>query len=78
MRWMHGIPGFILRRVLLGLLTLLLVSIVVFAVTQTLPGDPARAILGRNTTPESLAELHRQLNLNKPAISSTATGSRDF
>jgi peptide/nickel transport system permease protein len=42
---------FLLRRVLLGLLTLLLVSIVVFAATQALPGNAARAILGRNATP---------------------------
>ena len=37
---------FLLRRVLLGLLILLLVSIVVFAATQALPGNAARAILG--------------------------------
>jgi peptide/nickel transport system permease protein len=69
MGWLHGIPGFIVRRVLLGVLTLFLVSIVIFAATQTLPGDPARAILGRDATPESLAELRLQLNLNDPAIS---------
>jgi peptide/nickel transport system permease protein len=68
MRLLHGIPGFILRRLLLGLLTLLLVSVVVFAATQTLPGDPARAILGRSATPESLAALRAQLNLNQSAI----------
>jgi peptide/nickel transport system permease protein len=65
---MHGIPGFIIRRLLLGLLTLLLVSIVVFAATQALPGDPARAILGRSATPDSLRELREQLNINHPAI----------
>ena len=42
----RGIPGFILRRIVLGIVTLFLVSIVVFAATQTLPGDTARAILG--------------------------------
>ena len=46
---------FLLRRILLGLLTLLLVSIVVFAATQALPGNAARAILGRNATPARLA-----------------------
>ena len=60
---------FLLRRVLLGLLTLLLVSIVVFAATQALPGNAARAILGRNATPERLAALTRQLHLNESAIS---------
>src|SRR6201994_7492 len=60
---------FLLRRVLLGLLILLLVSIVVFAATQALPGNAARAILGRNATPERLAALTRQLHLNESAIS---------
>jgi peptide/nickel transport system permease protein len=59
---------FLLRRVLLGLLILLLVSIVVFAATQALPGNAARAILGRNATPERLAALTRQLHLNESAI----------
>jgi peptide/nickel transport system permease protein len=62
----HGIWGFVLRRLLLGLITLLLVSVVVFAATQALPGDPARAILGRNATPEALKTLRLQLHLGKP------------
>ena len=57
-------PGFIIRRALLGIVTLFLVSIVVFAATQALPGDPARAILGRTATPESLQTLRQQLHLN--------------
>jgi peptide/nickel transport system permease protein len=65
---LHGISGFIIRRLLLGLVTLLLVSIIVFAATQALPGDPARAILGRSATPDSLRALRAQLNLNHPAI----------
>lgn len=58
----------VLRRILLGLLTLLLVSVVVFAATQALPSDTARAILGREATPERLAALREQLNLNRPAV----------
>jgi peptide/nickel transport system permease protein len=68
----RGISGFILRRVLLGVLTLFLVSLVVFAATQALPSDPARAILGRTATPESLKSLREQLNLNHSAISQYA------
>jgi peptide/nickel transport system permease protein len=63
---LRGIPGFIVRRSLLGLLTLFLVSVVVFAATQALPGDAARAILGRTATPDSLAALREQLHLNEP------------
>ena len=64
-----GIFGFIVRRLLLGILVVLLVSVVVFAATQALPGDPARAILGRSATPQSLAALRRQLHLDRPVLS---------
>ena len=62
----RGVWGFILRRLLLGILVLILVSILVFLATQALPGDPARAILGRNANPASLAALRRQLHLDRP------------
>jgi peptide/nickel transport system permease protein len=65
---MSGIWGFVLRRTLLGLLVLALVSVVVFAATQALPGDPARAILGRSATPASLKTLRDQLHLNQPVL----------
>jgi peptide/nickel transport system permease protein len=64
----HGIWAFVLRRILLGLVTLFLVSIVIFAATQALPGDAARAILGRNATPQSLAALRAQLHLDRPVL----------
>jgi peptide/nickel transport system permease protein len=60
---------FLLRRILLGLLTLLLVSIVVFAATQALPGNAARAILGRDATPARLAALTKQLHLDRSVLS---------
>jgi len=60
--------GFVLRRLLLGLIVLILVSIVIFLATQALPGDAARAILGRNATPDSLKALREQLHLNQPLI----------
>ena len=59
---------FIFRRLLLGVLVLVLVSIVIFLATQALPGDTARAILGRTATPASLAALREQLHLNRPVI----------
>ncbi len=63
-----GVWSFILRRLLLGIVVLILVSVVVFLATQALPVDPARAILGRSATPASLAALRRQLHLDQPAI----------
>jgi len=68
MRMLRGIPGFVVRRLLLGVLTLWVASLVIFAATQALPGDAARSILGRNATPESLADLRQQLGLNKPVV----------
>ena len=64
----RGITGFILRRVVLGLLTLFFVSLIVFAATQALPSDPARAILGRTATPDSLKALRAQLDLNHSVV----------
>jgi peptide/nickel transport system permease protein len=63
-----GVSGFIVRRLLLGLIVLFMVSIVVFAATQALPGDPARAILGRSATPASLAALRLKLHLDQPVF----------
>jgi len=63
----RGIPGFIVRRLLLGVLTLFVVSVIIFAATQALPGDAARSILGRGATPEALENLREQLGLNEPA-----------
>jgi peptide/nickel transport system permease protein len=57
----------ILIRIGLGVLTLFLVSIVVFAATQALPGDTARAILGREAADKARYEaLREQLGLNRP------------
>src|ERR1700712_383107 len=63
-----GIWGFVLRRVLLGVLVLAIVSVVVFAATQAL-GDPARAILGRQATPDSIKALREQLHLDRSVFS---------
>ena len=57
----------ILIRVGLGVLTLFLVSVVVFAATQALPGDTARAILGKEAANKVRYEaLREELGLNKP------------
>ncbi|MBU4681961.1 ABC transporter permease [Cedecea davisae] len=58
----------ILHRLLLGILTLWLVSVLIFVGTELLPGDVASAILGQNGTPETIAALRLQLGLDKPAV----------
>lgn len=64
----NSILEFTVRRICLGLLTLLLVCVVVFLATQVLPGDAARAVLGRNATPERLQEVRAQLQLDRPLL----------
>lgn len=58
----------IIRRLLIGILVLLIISVIIFLATQTLPGDAAQAILGRQATPERLAALRTQLHLDQPAL----------
>jgi peptide/nickel transport system permease protein len=53
--------------------TLFVMSVLVFAATQALPGDPAQAILGMTATPERLAILRRQLGLDRPVLEQYTT-----
>lgn len=55
------------QRLLLGLLTLFVISLLIFGATELLPGDLAQEILGQSATPETLAALREQLGLNDPA-----------
>ena len=57
----------IVRRIGIAMLTLLLVSIVVFSITALLPGDAAQAALGQSATAETIAALRAQLGLDQPA-----------
>ncbi|MGI9335503.1 MAG: ABC transporter permease [Gammaproteobacteria bacterium] len=57
----------IARRLLLGLLVLLAVSVLVFIGTEILPGDVAHAILGQGATPELVANVRARLGLDEPA-----------
>jgi peptide/nickel transport system permease protein len=59
---------YIARRLILVLITLLISSAVIFIVTQILPGDVARAILGRFATPQALANLRAKLGLDRPLL----------
>lgn len=59
---------FLFRRTLGFVLTLLAVSLVVFAVMNVLPGDPALTILGMDASDDALAALRDQLGLNEPIV----------
>lgn len=56
------------RRFGAGALTLLIVSMVVFAITAVLPGDAAQQSLGQFATPEQVAALRLKLGLDQPGV----------
>ena len=55
------------QRLVLGFLTLIIVSALIFAVTEWLPGDLASNILGQSATPENGAAIRAELGLDRPA-----------
>ena len=57
----------VLRRIGYALLTMLLASLLVFTALQTLPGDLATQLLGRDATPSAVAQLRATLHLDRPA-----------
>jgi peptide/nickel transport system permease protein len=64
--WRAGdLPKVALNRLAHGVLTIFLVSLLVFAATVVLPGNAARAVLGKGATPERLHALEVQLHLNR-------------
>ena len=64
---MSDILKMMVQRIGLGLLTLFVVSVIIFLGVSMLPGDAAEAILGQAATPETVAILRTQLGLDLPA-----------
>jgi peptide/nickel transport system permease protein len=56
------------KRILIGIVTLLAASILVFAVLEVVPGDPARLMLGMNATEDAVRTLQEQMGLNQPLV----------
>lgn len=56
------------KRVLSALLTLFLVSVVIFTVSGLLPGDAAQEVLGQSATPQQVAALRHEMGLDRPAF----------
>lgn len=63
----QNIAELIGKRIALTVLTLLIVSIIIFTITNLLPGDAAQAALGQAATPETVAALRLQFGLDQPA-----------
>jgi peptide/nickel transport system permease protein len=58
----------VLVRLLMAAVTLVLVSGLVFAMIEVLPGSVASRVLGRDATPEMVARLNAELALDRPAL----------
>ena len=59
---------YILKRIGLALITLWILSIIIFWVGQQLPGDPGRTILGNLATPEGVAAKDHELGVDRPVV----------
>lgn len=64
-RGQHPILRLLAVRVFLGAITLWVVSVIVFAATQVLPGNAATAILGHSATPAQVQSLEQELHLDR-------------
>ncbi|MEB8388120.1 ABC transporter permease [Rhodobacteraceae bacterium KMM 6894] len=65
---MGDILGLVAKRLGLGLIILLIISVIIFFMVELLPGDIAEAVLGQGATKENLAAMREQMGLNEPAI----------
>lgn len=57
---------YIIRRIILLIITVALVSVITFAVFQILPGDPVRTMLGTEADETQIENLRNELGLNRP------------
>jgi peptide/nickel transport system permease protein len=60
------VKRYLARRLSQLLAVLFVVSVIVFALVRLIPGDPATVQLGSEATPEALAELRRDMGLDRP------------
>lgn len=60
------IAKLIAKRLGISVLILFVISLIIFFATLLLPGDPARAILGQQATPERIAAINAEMNLDAP------------
>ncbi|MFO7546462.1 MAG: ABC transporter permease [Trueperaceae bacterium] len=60
--------GFLVRRFLTALVSIVLASIVVFSALLAVPGDPAEIILGLNANPAAATALRAKLGLDQPPV----------
>ena len=65
---MSGLTGLVLKRIAMGVLTMFVISVLIFIGVEALPGDLATAILGQEATPETVAQFRKELKLDEPPV----------
>ena len=68
----------ILKRLGVGLVTVIAVSLIIFFGTKILPGDAAQIRLGQSATPENIAAFRARLGLDQPYYVQYLSWAKDF
>lgn len=66
---MHPVLSTVLKRIGLGIVTLIIVSAIIFSSVSLLPGDFGESVLGQAATEDTVAAFRKELGLDEPAVS---------
>jgi len=75
---MNPLATLLIKRLAMGVVTLLVISMLIFIGVEALPGDLAEAILGQNALPETVASFRKELKLDLPPHIRYITWLEDF
>ena len=75
---MNPLVALLIKRLAMGLVTLLVISMLIFVGVEALPGDLAEAILGQNALPETVATFRKELKLDLPPHVRYVAWLKDF
>jgi peptide/nickel transport system permease protein len=65
---MSGLTELVIKRIAMGVLTMIVISMLIFVGVEALPGDLATAILGQEALPETVAQFRKELKLDEPPV----------
>ena len=63
---MNSLVAMVVKRIFLGIVTIFVISIIIFIGVEALPGDLAEAVLGQQALPETVAAFRKELKLDLP------------
>ena len=65
---MSGMTRYIVRRLVIGVLVVLCVTVIIFGIMQAMPGDPVDLLAGPRVSSEKIAEMKARWGLDKPLV----------